>query len=273
MRPCLPFPGKSRSLLTLFLLSGLSAGTASAAPETLVLRNPAKETLFVHIDYARAPDIAPFVKPWKDLQVDSFYVTDSGTASEASHLRYTRAFYVELDGRKGAGTDYIYYDHIKGEEPHYTANIGFFFQEGDTTEAWTSSEGHHLNDDPRVWAYEDGIHDSTEMNFTVVRQAGGPLLPGPEGFIDFLARRQDWIGSVPVSSLTRESGFGPGQTGPGWVIWGNSSALTVPAHATRLDLLDAMGRTVWKGEALVPGARLALPTGIRPGAFRCVWRP
>jgi len=272
MRP-FPIPGKIRLLLALSCFSGLSAGRASAAAETLLFLSPEKETLYVHIDYARDPDIAPTVKPWKDMHVDSFYVSDSGTANETTHLRYTHPFYAELGGHKGAGTDYIYYDHAKGQEPHYTANIGFDFLNGDTTESWFSSEGHHLNDDSRVWAYEDGVHDSTEMNFTVDKVVGGMMLPRGDGFTDFLARRSGWTGAIPVSALARGSGSDPMRLPRGLVLFRNGATLAVPPQATRLLLLDAAGRTAWKAEALIPGDRLAPPAGLRTGAFRRVWLP
>jgi hypothetical protein len=278
MRPMIRPRGihpRLRCLPLVCLLAGFSAGTAAAAPETLVFRNAQGETLYVHIDYDRGPEIdAPSGwDSWQAMEKDSFYVTDAGTSGETSHLRYTHPFYAELDGRKAAGTDYVFYDHAQGEEPHYTAEIGFRFVRGDTLESWNSGNGHHMKADPRIWAYEEGVTDSTDMNFMVDLLANGESLPPPEGFVVFLKRSPGWIGTGIPTALAPKSGPGTARPREGWAAWGNGSFLTVPERTTRLLLLDAKGRTVWKAEALAPGARLGAPAGITAGVFRCVWLP
>jgi hypothetical protein len=207
------------------------------------------------------------------METDSFYVTDSGTAGETSHVRYTHPFYAELGGREAAGTDYIVYDHTQGEEPHYTAEIGFRFVRGDTLEFWTSGNGHHMNDDHRTWGYQEGVTDSTEMDFLVDRMANGVSLPSPERTTVFLRRSQGWIGGGFPTALAPKGVPGDARPRTGWAAWGNGSSLTVPDRATRLLLLDAKGRTAWKAEALAPGNRLDAPTGLKAGVFRCVWLP
>jgi hypothetical protein len=278
MRPMIRPRGMLRTLSTFYavcLLAALSPGRAAAAPETLVLRNARNETLYVHIDYAREPAIAAPSgwADWKAMEKDSFYVSDSGTSGEAAHVRYTHPFYAELDGRMGAGTDYVFYDHAQGEEPHYTAEIGFDFVRGDTIESWNSGNGHHMNADPRIWGYEEGVTDSTDMNFMVDMRANGADLALQDGFIDFVRRGPGWFGGgVPVA-LARRHGHGPARPREGWATWGSGPFLTVPEAATRLLLLDANGRRAWKADGLTPGARLEPPAGLRHGAFQCVWQP
>lgn len=252
----------------------LSAGIAMAAPETLIVQTPENETLYVHFDYDRSPEIAAPEGwgSWEAMELDSFFVTDSGTPEEAPHLRYRHAFYAELDGRKAAGTDYIFYDFIKGDEPHYTSEIGFRFPKGDTVESWTSTTGPHMVDDRRLVYYERGIHDGYDFDFMIDRIAGGVVLPSPEKGLIFLGRRSGWVGKGGATSLARGAGAAAPVRG-GWVTWGRGSTLTVPERATRLLLFDAKGRAAWKAEALKPGARLQSPAGLWPGAFQCLWLP
>ena len=274
MHPLRPFPEAVRPMLALLAVSALS-GMASADPETLVLRGLQNETLYVHIDYDRDPEIpAPSGwESWQAMEKDSFYVTDAGTPDEASHVRYTRAFHAKLGDRKGAATDYIFYDHIKGQEPHYTAQIIFTFLNGDTTESWTSGFGHHMQDDPRLTGWENGVDGSSQMDFSVDLIAGGKILPRPEKGIVFLDRRPGWIDGEGPTSPARKRESGLAQLRHGWVGWGKQTVLTVPEHASRLLLMDANGRIAWKAEALTPGARLDAPAGLRTGPIRYLWLP
>lgn len=276
MRSPIRFPGKARfsALPAVFLFSALCAGTASASPETLVFRNAQSETLYVHIDYDRAPEIAvpPGWGSWSAMEKDSAFVTDSGTADAATHLRYSHAFYAELDGRKAAGTDYIFYDEIPGDEPHYTAEVGFRFPRGgDTLATWISGNGHHMVDDARVVGYEKGINPAREMNMMADLQVDTTESPRPDGLIDFLDRRPGWVSGGVPTPIAR-TGSGPARPGQSRWAWGGAP-LEVPGNATRLLLIDANGRMAWKADDLRPGARLEAPSGLRSGSFRCVWLP
>jgi hypothetical protein len=257
-----------------FAFHTFSAERASASPETLLIRNARQETLYVHIDYDRDPDIAPLQKPWKDMHVDSFYVTDSGTADAVAHLRYTHPFYAEMNGYKGFATDYIYYDSSpSGLAPVYTAEIAFTFPRGDTAESWMSAEGNHMNPEPRIKDDVEYLKDGRGTDFRVELDAGGKEVPATRALVHFLARRSGWIGKSNPTALARSTERSA-RTPRGWVVDGPGSAvLSVPASATRLRLLDALGRTAWEADALAPGSRLAVPAGLKPGAFRCVWLP
>lgn len=275
MIPAILFRRTARPWLLFLVSSVIPAGWASAAEETMILRNAHGDTLYVHIDYSRepVPEAPKGWASWKAMEKDSFYVTDSGTSSESTHLRYTHPFYAELDGYKGWATDYIYFDHDKGQEPHYTGEIGFAFLKGDTVESWSSYNGHHLNDDSRVWSYEKGVDSATEMDFSVDQIVDGASLTPRAGNIVFLDRRAGWFGGNLPVPIARRAGSEAARPRQGWAAWGNGLVLTVPERATRLFLLDANGRRVWKAEALTPGSRLESPAGLAPGAFRYVWLP
>jgi hypothetical protein len=260
-----------------WLLALALAATLSplAAPETLVFSKAKTDTFYVHIDYDRDPDVAPD-KPWKnwdETKVDSFYVTDSGTADQARHVHYAHPFYAEVNGTKGYGSDYIYYvDDPSGNDPHYTAEIVFEFRFGDTVSGWQSSNGWHINPYPRLNDfYAKGLANGDEMNFFDYRSVGDQDI-SDHVFLDFVARRPGWIGNGNATALARSPRPRDEGTRNGALVMPSAqTVLTVPASATRLRLIDATGRTAWEADGLLPGARISAPAELKPGIFRCLW--
>lgn len=252
-------------LLTLVALS-LAAGTW-AKPETLTFVKGETDSFHVFIDYERHPDIpSESGRPWAEIEKDSVYTT--GTGEEATrHIRYVKAFYAEMNGRKGFATDYIYFmgppEPSADRDPVYTAECTFLFPNGSSSERLYNVTV-HLNDFPHLTPeYREGAPIGTPFGFG---SGDGEDVP-----VELVARTDGW--DMPVAAGP-SGGPGKRREAAGWLVrLDGRQVLRVPEGRSRVRLMDVTGRSAWGAEGLRPGEELALPAHLGPGAFRYQWTP
>jgi hypothetical protein len=244
----------------------LAAGTW-ASPETLTFVKGEADTFQVRIDYARLPDIpSEDGRPWEEIEKDSAYTTGSG-AEETRNIRYVKAFYAEMNGRKGFGTDYIHFTGPPApspdRDPVYTAECTFLFPNGTTRERLYNMTV-HLNDFHGLDAeYQKGVALGTPFG---LGNGEGEDVP-----VELVARSQGW--DLPVAAGP-EAGRGAIRGTAGWTVrLDGRQALRVPEGASKVRILDVTGRSAWRSAGLRPGEELVLPAELGPGAFRYQWMP